>query len=112
LENDGSQSVDQSAADPVGDGGALSESLVTPEIEAKSAEVFGGGESGAGEASATARQRQADVEQQEELDEAAPAADAGSAAGDAPEQGRPDRRQRIGPPLRTVTTAVHRLNRC
>lgn len=85
LENDGSQSVDQSAADPVGDLGASSESLVTPEIEAKFAEVFGNGDSGAGEASATARQRQADVEQQEELDEAAQAADAGSAAGDDPD---------------------------
>ena len=85
LENDGSQSVDQSAAYPVGEGGASSESLVTPEIEAKFAEVFGNGDSGAGEASATARQRQADVEQQEELDEAAQAADASSPAGDDPD---------------------------
>jgi hypothetical protein len=81
LENDGSQPVDQFAADPVGDGGASSESLVTPEIEAKFAEVFGGG-SASGEASATARQRQTDIEQQEELAEAAQATDADSPAGD------------------------------
>jgi hypothetical protein len=80
IESDGSQSVDQSA-DSVGDAGASSESLVTPEIEAKFAEVFGDGGSGAGDASA--RQRQADAEQQEELDEAAQA-DADSAAGDDP----------------------------
>lgn len=89
LENDGLQPIDQSAAEPVGDGGASSESLVTPEIEAKFAEVFGGGGSGTGDAAA--RQRQADAEQQEELDEAAQAdadpAAAGAKSDDGEEQG-------------------------
>lgn len=101
VENDGSQSVDQSA-ESMGDAGASSESLVTPEIEAKFAEVFGNGRSGAGDASA--RQRQADAEQQEELDEAAQADAAATAADDLDGSAKQDEDPAKKPDPKTAAT--------